>query len=70
MDLKNQKITLGELLAYPPARAVFQRRFPTVMRHPMMGAAKTVTLEQVIAIAGSYIPRKTIQDTLEELKRV
>ena len=26
MDLKNNKITVGELLDYAPARAVFQRR--------------------------------------------
>ncbi len=70
MDLKNNKITLGELLRYQPAKAVFQRRFPMVMRHPMMGAAQTVTLEQIIAIAGAYIPQKTIQETLEELKKV
>ncbi len=70
MDLKNNKITVGELLSYAPAKAVFQRRFPMVMRHPMLGAAKTVTLEQVIALAGNYIPQKTIQETLNELRNV
>lgn len=70
MDLKNNKVTVGELLSYAPAKAVFQRRFPTVMRHPMLGAARTVTLEQLIAFAGSYIPKKTITETLEELKKV
>lgn len=70
MDLKNNKITVGELLNYAPAKAVFQRRFPMVMRHPMLGAAKTVTLEQVIALAGSCIPQKTIQETLNELRNV
>jgi len=70
MDLKNNKITVGELLDYPPSRAVFQKRFPMVMKHPMMGAARTVTLEQLIAFAGAYIPRKMIQDTLSELQKV
>lgn len=70
MDLKNNKVTVGELLDYAPAKAVFQRRFPMVMRHPMLGAARTVTLEQVIDLAGNYIPPKTIRDTLEELKKV
>lgn len=70
MDLKNNKITVGELLAYPPAKAVFQKRFPMVMRHPMVGAARTVTLEQIIAFAGAYIPKGTINDTLNELKKV
>lgn len=70
MDLKNNKITLGELLAYQPAKAVIQRRFPTVMRHPLVGAAQTVTLEQIVAIASAYIPQKTIRETLEDLRRV
>ena len=70
MNLKNNRITVGELLDYAPAKAVFQRRFPMVVRHPMLGAARTVTLEQVISMAGNYIPQKKIQETLEELKKV
>ncbi len=70
MDLKNYKVTVGELLDYAPARAVFQKRFPMVMKHPMMGAARTVTLEQLVAFAGAYIPQKTIQATLSELQKV
>ncbi len=70
MDLKNNKVTVGELLDYAPARAVFQKRFPMVMRHPMLGAARTVTLEQLIAFAGNYIPKNMVSETLNELKKV
>ncbi len=70
VDLKNQKITVGELLDNPKSRAVFQRRFPMVMKHPLLGAARTVTLEQLISFAGAYVPKKKIDDTLEDLKRV
>lgn len=70
MNLKNNKVTVGELLDYAPAKAVIQKRFPMVMRHPMLGAARTVTLEQLISMAGNYIPQKKIQETLEELKKV
>ena len=70
MDLRNNKITVGELLDYAPAKAVFQRRFPMALRHPMLGAARTVTLEQLISMAGAYIPQKAIQDTLSELRKV
>ena len=70
MDLKNNKVTVGELLDYAPARAVFQRRFPMVLRHPMLGAARTVTLEQIVAFAGPYVPKRTIAETLAELKKV
>ena len=45
MDLKNNKITVGELLDSPAARAVFQRRFPMVMKHPLLGAARVRTMK-------------------------
>ena len=70
MDLKNNRITVGELMDYAPAKAVFQKRFPMVMRHPMLGAARTVTLEQVIAIAKNYVPENKIRETLSELQKV
>lgn len=70
MNLKNNKITVGELLDYAPAKAVLQKRFPMVMRHPMVGAARTVTLEQILAVATSYIPKKNLEEALNELRKV
>ena len=70
MDLRNQTITVGELLDDPKARAVFQRRFGTLMRHPMVGAARTLTLRQLAEMAAVYLPPKVIQDTLRELERL
>lgn len=70
MNLKNNRITVGELLDYAPAKAVIQKRFPMVMRHPMVGAARTMTLEQILAAAQSYIPEKKLQETLSELRKV
>lgn len=69
MDLKNNKITVGELLDSPASRAVFQRRFPMVMKHPLLGAARTVTLEQVISFAQAYVPKNVVNDTLNELRK-
>lgn len=70
MNLKNNRITVGELLDYAPAKAVIQKRFPMVMRHPMMGAARTMTLEQILAAAKPYIPQKKLEETLNELRKV
>ena len=70
MDLKNNRITVGELLDYPPAKNVIQRRFPMALRHPMLGAARTVTLEQLLAVAGNFVPRNKLSAALEELRRV
>ena len=54
---------------HPGARAVFQKRFPMVMKHPLLGAARTVTLEQVLAFAQAYVPPKKINETLNDLRR-
>lgn len=70
MDLKNQSITVGELLDNPKSRAVFQRRFGRLMNHPMVSAARTLTLKQLSEMAAVYLPKKTIDDTLRELQNL
>lgn len=70
MDLKNNKITVGELLDHPGARGVLTRRFPMVMKKPLTGAARTVTLEQLVAFVSPYLPGIVINDTLKELKKL
>ena len=69
MELRKNRITVGELLDDPRSRGVFQRRFGHLMRNPMVEAGRSLTLEQLIALAGAKLPRKVIEDTLEELKR-
>ena len=70
MNLKQNRITVGELLDNPASKAVFQRRFPTVMKHPMVGMARSMTLAQLISFAGGHVPKDVIQDTLRELQRL
>ncbi len=70
MDLKQNKITVGELLSDPRSRAVFQRRFGRLMRHPMVAAAHSLTLAQLTEMAAVYLPQKTIQETLRELQNL
>lgn len=70
MDLKQGNITLGELLDDPRSHAVLQRRFPSALRHPLAGAARTVTLEQLLAMASAWLPRRKLDEALEELRRV
>ena len=69
MDLRHNKITVGELMDHPNTRAVLQRRFPMVVKHPLMGAARTITLEQILSVAQAYVPQKKIDETLNELRR-
>ena len=70
MDLRNHTITVGELLDNPRSRAVFQRRFGKLMNHPMVGAARSLTLRQLAEMAAVYLPKNTIQDTLRELEQL
>ena len=68
MDLRNQSVTLGELLADPRSRAVFQRRFGRLLRHPMAGAVQSLTLDQLCRMAAVCLPDQVIADTLQELR--
>lgn len=70
MDLKNNNITVGELLANPKSKAVFQRRFGRLMRHPVVNAAHSLTLGQLAEMAAAYLPKKAIDETMEELKKL
>ena len=70
MDLRSRQITVGELLDNPRSRAVFQRRFGKFMKHPMVGAARSLALSQLAEMAAVYLPQKTIQDTLRELEQL
>lgn len=70
MDLRNNKITVAELLDNERSRAVFQRRFGKWMKHPMIHAARSLTLEQLMEMARVYIPQKTINETWNELKQL
>lgn len=70
MDLRQNQITVRELLADPRSRAVFEKRFGKWMKHPLVGAAHSLSLAQLIDLAKLYIPQPVIRDTLEELKRL
>lgn len=68
MDLKQNRITVGELLDDPRSRAVFQRRFGKWMKHPMVAASRSLSLAQLTQMAAAVLPQRTIQETLNELR--
>ena len=70
MNLRNKQITLGELWDDPRARGVFRRRFPMIMKHPVRGAARTVTLEQLADFLTGWLPPPLIAEVLRELEKV
>ena len=70
VDLRNNRITVAELLDNERSRAVFQRRFGKWMKHPMVSAARTLTLAQLMEMAKVWLPQKVIDETWKELKNL
>ena len=70
MDLRNNQITLGELWDNPRSRAVFQRKVPMLAKHPVKGAARTVTLEQLADFLDSWVPSKLIKGVIQDLRQL
>ena len=70
MDLRNNQITLCELWDNPRSRAVFQRKVPMLAKHPVKGAARTVTLEQLADFLDSWVPSKLIQGVIQDLRQL
>lgn len=68
LDLRNNRITMGELLANPRSRQVLERRFPQAVNLPILAKANTMTLATAMKLGAAYVPRKAIQEALEELR--
>ena len=70
MNLKNSQITLGELWDDPRSREVFRKRIPMLAKHPLKGAARTVTLEQLVDFLDSWVPKAMINGVMQDLKKL
>lgn len=70
MELRNDTITVGELLDDERSRKVFQRRFGRWMKHPMVAAGRSLTLAQLMELAAVYLPKKVIAETHKELSEL
>lgn len=68
MDLRNNQITIRELMANPAARKVLARRFPHVINRPIVASSGGMTLERAIKLGAAFVPKQFIQDTLRELQ--
>lgn len=70
MDLRNDQITLGELWDNPKSRAVFAKRVPMLAKHPVKGAARSMTLAQLADFLSGWVPQPMINGVLQELKKL
>ena len=70
MDLRNNQITLGELWDDPRSREVFQKRLPMIAKHPVKGAARTVTLQQLADFMSTWVPAAMVNGVIQDLKKL
>ena len=70
MNLRNNQITLGELWDNPRSRSVFQKRLPIIAKHPVKGAARTVTLEQLADFMAGWVPQVMVDGVIRDLKNL
>ncbi len=70
MDLRNNHITVRELLENEKSKAVLERRFPDAIRMPIVAMSGSLTLERAINLVSAYVPHQAIQDTIRELRNL
>ncbi len=71
MNLRNNQITVREVLRDPGAKALFQKEFPQLANNPMlMMMAKNMTLQQVIQRSNGVVPPQKVQELLTKLKEI
>ena len=70
MDLRNKRISLGELLANPASKRVLMRRFPQAMAMPIVAVSSALSLDRVIKMASAYVSPQVISATIKELEEL
>ncbi len=70
MDLKNNQITVRELLNNPASKKVLERRFPEAIGLPIVSMSGGLTLERALKLVAAYVPQNTIQETIRELQKL
>jgi hypothetical protein len=70
MDLRNNLITVGEILNNPKAKAILTREFPELMNPLLIGMARRMTLSDVLLKAHGRYPKEKLDRVLSELRAV
>ena len=70
MDLKGQKITVGEIVANPKAKALLERELNQYMTPMLMRMAKNMSLKEVLRLANGRVPQTEVDRIVRELESV
>jgi hypothetical protein len=64
------RATVGALLDDPDARAIIDRLAPELPRHPMIGMARGIPFNTMVALSGGEFPPALADQLREELGRL
>lgn len=70
MDLKNNQITVKELLTNEKARRLIKRELPMALNSQYIMLVRNTTLAQIIEFSKGRFPKAKINRLLEELKKL
>jgi hypothetical protein len=68
MNLRDNQITIGELMTNSSAKALLKKEFTEVANPLMLSMARKMTLESVLNLAKGRYPQEKIQRVLSELQ--
>lgn len=70
MNLRNNNITVGELMKNPQAKQLLQRELPEYMSGSLLALAQGMTLNTVIGFSSGRVPREKIARLIAELEKI
>lgn len=70
MNLRNNEITVGEVMKNPQARQLLQREVPALLNHPMFQMSYSIPLRDVITFTKGFIPQMKLKSIMSQLERL
>ncbi len=70
MDLKNNQITIGELLRIPKVKVILDRNFPELMNPFLLNMAKNMSLENTFKLAHGTHAQDQVNKIISDLKAI
>jgi hypothetical protein len=70
MDLKDNKITIGEILKNPKAKAILIRNFPVLNNGFLLRMSHSMSLENTFKLATGHCDQDQIQKVIFSLNAI
>lgn len=70
MDLRNNRITIEEILAFPRGRALLDRNFPEMMNPFLLVIAQKMILSNILKLAHGPQAQDQIDKLLSDLRAI